>query len=219
MKLKEKLKLPREDSFRSDPRLKSYQKSDCADYKEGIFDQGHMVPNASLQHSYQAMDNSFLMSNMTPQHCKFNRGIWQRLEGLQRKWAIAHGELYVISGTIYDRDGDKLRDPDQIAWRMKGERGTRVAIPSHQYKIFIIKENSQWQSLSIVLPNIDKNISDQNVVKYLNDNISTLAEIKSITGFDFINGNEVKESTNIWKYTGKLPKALVGRCFDKYSEY
>ncbi len=36
----------RADSFRSDPRIKPEERSRCREYKEPIFDLGHMVPNA-----------------------------------------------------------------------------------------------------------------------------------------------------------------------------
>lgn len=216
---KEVLKIPREDSFRSDPRIESYERSECADYKEGIFDQGHMVPNASLQHSYQAMDNSFLMSNMTPQHCAFNRGIWQILESLQRKWATEFGEIFVISGTIFDRNSDGKRDSDQIAWRMKGKRGPRVAIPSHQYKVLLRKNGTKWHSLSFIMPNIDLKVSNSNALEYLKNHIQTTTNIDAVTGIDFSNGKEIIEGTDLWSFAGKMPSSLAGRCKNDYADY
>jgi DNA/RNA endonuclease G (NUC1) len=38
-----------------------------------VFDRGHMVPNASMERSLWAMINTYMFSNMTPQHPEFNR--------------------------------------------------------------------------------------------------------------------------------------------------
>ena len=43
------------------------------------------------------------------QHDRFNRGIWARLEGYVRDWAEKKGTIYVITGAVFDRDGDGAR--------------------------------------------------------------------------------------------------------------
>jgi len=75
--------LDRVDSFRTDPKLTT-NSSACIDYKKDIFDQEHVVPRGDMNRSTNAMINTFLMSNMTPQHCAFNHGVWRVLEGAIR---------------------------------------------------------------------------------------------------------------------------------------
>src|ERR1044072_939809 len=70
----------REDCFRADPRLSAADASTPADYNEPIYEQGHIAPFADQSTSAVAGHNSFIMSNMAPQTCQFNRGIWQILE-------------------------------------------------------------------------------------------------------------------------------------------
>ncbi len=209
----------RADSFRSDSRLKFYEKSDCADYKEPIFDQGHMVPRADMNKSDAAMDSTYLMSNITPQHCAFNRGIWQVLEKQTRNWAKSIGELWVISGSILDRDGTRGRDHDQAAWRMQGKWGPRVAIPSHLFKILIQRDGDRWKSLSFIIPNTDTKISDEKMEAYIKRYISSIDMINAMTGLTFLEHQDVTESSTLWDFTGDLPKSLADKCDESYSEF
>lgn len=210
----------RVDSFRSDPRIKgSWQRSECADYKEPIFDQGHMVPRADMNHSEIAMDQTFLMSNMTPQHCAFNRGIWQILEKLGRNWASEVTDTWIVAGTIFDRNGDTQKDADQVAWRMKGKRGMRAAIPSHQYKILVRQDGIGWETLTLVLPNNDTLVSKSEAVDYLNDHIKTLAGVEQLTGLSFLAGVTVTERNTLWPISGEVPSPLTSNCHASYPAF
>jgi len=46
------------------------------------------------------MLNTYMMSNMAPQHCAFNRGTWLILEELVRHWAEEKKTIYVITGAV-----------------------------------------------------------------------------------------------------------------------
>ncbi|MDF1629106.1 MAG: DNA/RNA non-specific endonuclease [Alcanivoracaceae bacterium] len=209
----------RSDSFRSDPRLDYWERSDCADYKEDIFDQGHMVPSADMKRSEEAMATTFLMSNMTAQHCQFNRGPWQVLEELTRRWADSHGEVWVIAGTLFDRYGDQSRDADQVAWRMTGKRGTRVAIPSHQYRIIVRKEAEQTEAISFLLSNDDSEVSNDSMRDYLAASITTLEHIADRSGISFDEALTAIEATDLWAFPGRMPKSLAYNCKADYPEY
>lgn len=76
------LAVPRDRTqcFRRDPRLATPAAAFCADYNEPIFDRGHMVPNADMERSEAAMINTYMFSNMVPQHDRFNQQIWAHFE-------------------------------------------------------------------------------------------------------------------------------------------
>lgn len=211
--------VPREESFRSDPRLKYWEKSDCADYKEPIFDQGHMVPSADMKRSREAMASTYLMSNMTAQHCQFNRGQWQVLEAVVRNWAERYGEIWVISGAIYDRYGEDERDPDQIAWRMSGERGVRVAIPSHQYKIVMRKDETGLLGVAFLMPNEDRVVRTEDMREYLGNASVDIETVVSRSGFDFGKGKKIREDGEEWLLPINLPSPLTRLCNKGYPKY
>lgn len=207
----------RADSFRSDPRLSSDESSECADYKEPIFDQGHMTPRGDMNQSNTAMDDTFLMSNMTPQHCAFNRGVWEVLEQTVRDWARQVDKTWIITGAIYDRENPVGRDPDADAWRMKGKRGRRVAIPNLQYKIVIRAHGGGgYETLSIMLPNNDEIIPKAQIPKYLAGHVTTIAAIAQRSGFRFLHDEQVTEDVSLWKLADKWAAPLTSRCKPSY---
>lgn len=77
----------RVNCFRKDPRFGPGQGASKSDYREPIYDQGHLANDADLQDDFIQQLNSYVMSNMSPQECRFNRGIWLSLEHLTRIWA------------------------------------------------------------------------------------------------------------------------------------
>lgn len=106
--------------------------------REPIYDQGHMVAFGNQSSSDVAGHNSFIMSNMAPPTCGLNRGIWQILELIARRWAEEHGTIWVLNGSALDRAG--VRDPDRAAWRMRSRNGReRVAAPSAGRRISCVR--------------------------------------------------------------------------------
>lgn len=212
-------KLTRADSFRTDPRLDAAQWSECSDYKEPIFDQGHMVPNGDMTRSKTAMDDTFLMSNMTPQHCAFNRGVWQMLESRIRTWALeADTDLWVITGAIFDREPPIGRDPDNQAWRMKGTKDRRVAIPSALYKIVVRGSPDAYEVLTVILPNNDTIHAKSKVPSYLAGHVTTLGAVAQRSGFRFLKDAHVTEVPTLWKSQKAWASPLTSKCKPSYPE-
>ena len=69
----------RTDNFRTDPMVTSGS-AQLNDYKGSGFDRGHLCPAADMKINRDAMSETFYMSNMSPQHPSFNRGIWKKLK-------------------------------------------------------------------------------------------------------------------------------------------
>lgn len=94
---KNKTRVDRVDNFKIDQRA-IYVKPSY--YKNSGYDKGHQAPAANANDAL-AMDESFLMTNMTPQAPKLNRGPWNKLESYIRKtWT---GEYHIITGAVYDK--------------------------------------------------------------------------------------------------------------------
>ncbi len=172
--------LTRRDCFRRDPRLSDGVASVCADYEEPVFDRGHIFPSADASRGRFAMTNTFIFSNMAPQHDRFNRGIWARLEGKVRAWAIVADGIYVVTGAVFDRNDDGQRDADADAELMSN----RVGIPTHFYKIILhVRPSGFIDTISILLPHLDENVGSTNT--YLRNHITRIDEIEQLTGIDF----------------------------------
>lgn len=143
----------RVNCFRRDPRIaKTAQASFLSDYKGSGFDRGHMANDADLKDNLIEELNSYVLTNMSPQQCRFNRGIWLALEALTRAWASEYDTIYVTSGAIFDRNDDNVRDDDADAVRMHSSNGKeRVAVPTHYYKVILRREGAGFKSIAFLL--------------------------------------------------------------------
>ena len=105
-----------------------------ADYAGTGYDKGHAAPDGDLSWSQQVEYESFLMTNMYPQHGSLNRGIWKLLETSVRGWAVQLNQPYTIYvGAIYDGSDPTI--------------GKGVIVPHGYYKIVInnaTKEIAGW---------------------------------------------------------------------------
>lgn len=111
----------RKNNFKVDKDI-STGSADLSDYKGSGYDRGHLCPAATFVEDQEKMDESFLMSNMSPQNPSFNRGIWKKIESYERQLAIEKDTVWVITGGI-----------------LKGKLETigenKVAVPMFYYKI------------------------------------------------------------------------------------
>lgn len=174
--------------FREDPRLAAPVRSILDDYREPIFDRGHLVPRADMNRSKGVMINTFVLSNMMPQHDQFNQGIWETLESAVRAWAVDKGTILVVSGAVFDADGNGARDPATNAKRVEPRK--KVGIPTHFYKIVLHERpNGFVDSIAILLPHTDnqvpKSLSQPEKLAYLQDHIVSIDQIEDLTGYNF----------------------------------
>jgi len=89
----------RKNNFKEDEKVLTGSAS-LDDYKGSGYDRGHLAPAAVFVNDQEEMDESFYMSNISPQTPSFNRGIWKRLENYERELANEHDTIYVIAGGI-----------------------------------------------------------------------------------------------------------------------
>lgn len=95
-----------------------------SDYAGTGYDKGHAAPDGDLSWSQIVEYESFLMTNMYPQHGSLNRGIWKLLETSVRGWAVQRNQPFTIYvGALYGA-GD-------------GYIGNGVIVPHGFYKIVI----------------------------------------------------------------------------------
>jgi endonuclease G len=202
----------RVNCFRPDPRIPAAVSASNTDYDEPIYDRGHSTPDADQDSSLIAALNTYMFTNMSPQTCRYNRGIWQIFEGIVRHWAKERGILYVVSGSVFDRDGDGHRDADSAAPRMEARnKTTRVAVPSAFYKIVTLKKSDgTLETVTILMPHNDLKLSGDKALEYLQDHVTTVAAVEGVTGLDFFptGSPNLNESSTFWSFAGRMPTNL-----------
>jgi endonuclease G len=93
----------RKNNFKEDTSIVTGS-AQLVDYKGSGYDRGHLAPAATFVDNQKEMDESFYMSNISPQEPGFNRGVWKRLEEYERKVAMEKDTVYVICGGILTDD-------------------------------------------------------------------------------------------------------------------
>lgn len=137
-------KVPRKDKFVKDPST-SISSALPTDYYKSGYDRGHLCPAADNRWSQDAMDQSFYMSNMTPQHPDLNRKIWAELEEKVREWAIENEQVYVVTGPI-------------LADGFKSKIGkSNVAIPNYFYKVVADLTGDEIKGVGFIFVNGENN--------------------------------------------------------------
>ena len=131
--------IPRTDNFRSDTSIATGSAL-LADYRGSGFDRGHLAPAGDMKWSRNAMSESFLLSNMSPQDPSFNRGIWKKLEDQVRNWAVEKDSLYVVTGPVLSSVSSTIG---------KNE----VGIPGYYFKVLVDLSPPDHSFIAFLMPN------------------------------------------------------------------
>ncbi len=158
---------PRLQRFLVDKRTSSRINHDH--YTGSGYDRGHMAPSAGIGRRYgqDAQNETYLMSNITPQLPTLNQETWEAFEKLvSETYAQNFGEVWVVTGSIFD--------PDYITEICKG-----VEIPEAFYKIVVRERDGKPLMLAVVM---EQDVTDERVLNTLVKNVDWVEEA---TGLDF----------------------------------
>ena len=136
------------------------------DYVQSGFDRGHMCPAGDNKWSDEAMEQSFLMTNICPQHPNLNRGDWNEMENACRKWAEEYGDLVIVAGPILYKGNHKKIGKN------------KVIVPEAFFKVVFTMGNGTPKAVGFIYKN---NKGDRPKDAYVN----SVDEVERITGMDF----------------------------------
>lgn len=153
----------RSNNFRPDFAVRT-ESATPRDYASSGYDRGHLCPAADMAFDEKAMDESFYMSNMSPQVKAFNMGVWRELEECTRDWARKFKRLYVVTGPV-------------LTAAPLGQIGqSKVTVPGAYYKVLLAPE--QGKAIAFVLPNA---VSESPVMDFA----CSIDKAEKTTGLDF----------------------------------
>lgn len=153
----------RSNNFRMDQKVPT-RSAKSSDYTKSGYDRGHLCPAADMGFNQVSMEESFLMSNISPQVPDFNRGIWKELESQVRDWARKEQQLVVVTGPVFKDN--------------KGVIGQEeVVVPGYYFKL-IYDATDEPRLIAFVLPNSKSD-------RPLTDFAVAADEVEKLTGFDF----------------------------------
>jgi len=190
--------ITREDNFRPDYRIPERFRADLDVYEGSGYDRGHLIASANQIDSKIQNSETFLLSNMTPQKPKFNRGIWRKLESAVR---ILNSEdkileTYVISGPLFYFDQDVIMIGDD-------DKNIKVTLPiPHAYFKSVLTENNRGKinMWSFIIPN--KKTSSP--IEDFQVETSKVEKIAGLFLWETLVGTKMKREKNrirkIWEY-------------------
>lgn len=145
---------------------------DHGDYSGSGYDRGHLAPNYAISRLYgaAAQQQTFLMTNITPQTRALNQKLWQRLEEVEIDFfAPRHEKLWVIAGPVFDKNIERLS-------------GTpRVEVPDAFFKIYAApgRGDAPPRLLAFVVPQAVHGNEP------LDRFVTSVDHVEELTGFDF----------------------------------
>ena len=149
-------------------------------------DHGHLCPAGDCKWSRDAMEQSFLLTNMCPQNSNLNRGDWGELESRCRGWAKHYGEVYIACGPIfYNQNYKTIGD-------------NNVGVPDAFYKV-VLRMGKKPQALGFIYPND----GTHHKMSYY---VLSVDEVEGRTGIDFFYNlpddieNEIEANSNLSRW-------------------
>lgn len=153
------------NKFVPDPLVKTGSATH-SDYTRSGYDRGHLAPAGDFNISPDDKQETFYMSNISPQVGDFNRGIWNDLEQKFRQWAERDEELYIVTGPVLKPGLPTIG------------KNNEIAVPEMYYKIALCLTDRQPRMIGFILKN---EFSSENLKTF----VVSVDEIERLTGIDF----------------------------------
>ena len=149
--------------FHEEQSLQPYHRSRNQYYRNSGYDRGHLAPAADFASNDKKMNDTFVLTNASPQLPRFNRNVWLRLEEFVRKVASGQGrsvassstdfETWVVTGplwlpsstTRHDSSGENIF---HYSYEGIGKPPSLIAVPTHFYKVVVVVERLSSSSSS-----------------------------------------------------------------------
>lgn len=166
--------------------------SSSRDYWRSGYDRGHLAPAADMHWSTNAMKESFLISNMSPQTPLLNRNIWASIEAFARDQAVEEGSVVIVTGPIATNTS-----PNTIGVN-------DVVVPDAFYKV-VYDETPPCKMIAFIVQNKTNDLPNV-ISEYIVDAV----DVESIAGLQLFSlvctndtMNAMKKSSDISKWRGQ----------------
>jgi endonuclease G len=140
--------------FREDEAIPLKFRARLRDYFRSGYDRGHQAPAADAKFNQTSMDETFLLTNMSPQVGDgFNRDYWAHFEDFCRRLTQKYDNVRIMTGPLYlpkKCDDDKYR----VTYEVIGSP-PNIAVPTHFFKLIVGERNGddKISCAAFVMPN------------------------------------------------------------------
>lgn len=152
----------RTNDFRTDSSLRGPQ-AQVSDYKGSGYDRGHMARAALFRKSKKLMSETFILSNIVPQHSFMNQnGAWRGVEDFEFDVITRKKDVQIISGPVNGPNDQRIGENE-------------VCVPEYVYKVLY----HSGKAIAFMIPNFRTNF------KY-DAYAMSVDELEELTGLDFL---------------------------------
>ena len=137
--------------YPEDPKLNG-QNAIEDDARFNGYDHGHLCASADRLYSRTANDNTFYMTNMSPQIGRFNQYYWVVLEGLVQDLGKSGKYGANFADTLYVVKGGTIDNADQI---LGYACSNRMPVPKYYYMALLRVKNGAYSSIAFWMEHKD----------------------------------------------------------------
>lgn len=136
--------------FLEDSLVPEHIRATKKDYRGSGYDRGHLCAAADSPTQF-ALEETFLLSNISPQDPSFNRGYWKKIEHHIRSLSKEYRAVHVFSGPLYlSKTGKNGREI--VSYEVLGP--SHVAVPTHFFSlIFVEQVTGKMRAKGYIVPN------------------------------------------------------------------
>ncbi|RKP32492.1 hypothetical protein METBISCDRAFT_12137 [Metschnikowia bicuspidata] len=203
--------------FKEDENVPFKFRAHLRDYFRSGYNRGHCAPAADARYSQTAMDETFFLTNVSPQVGEgFNRDYWAHLEDFCRRLTQKYDHVRIMTGPLFlpkkDVDG-KFR----VTYEVVGSP-PNIAVPTHFFKLVVGEDNGS-EKISVaafVLPN-DFISNDMPLTSFQVpvDALERSAGLELLQKVPFFNRKElcqeVKCDIVVREFPGQMTKLIEGK--------
>lgn len=187
--------------FYEDPTLPPYLRSRLHHYRNSGYDRGHLAPAADYRIENE-LEDTFCLTNVSPQCAKLNRGMWLRLEDFVRDVVKSTGDdenVWVVTGPLWLPNSVKTAASgvDEFGYTFAGigKAPSLVSVPTHFFKVVVVVKNNKSNESShstqlrkfaaFVLPNNESILEDEEEQACLMNYIVRITDLEAVSGLEF----------------------------------
>ena len=180
----------REERFAPDPALPPTERAELSDYRGSGYSRGHQAPAGDQGLDQARLDETFYLSNMTPQRQRFNAGVWAELERRVRGWTRRYGVVGVITGPVFHDPAEEDPATADGLVPLESVGSGRVSVPTHYFKVVVATIDGQRRALAFLLPHVETPLT-------LADGVVSIDAVEARTGLDLLPELTPREATQL----------------------
>jgi len=151
--------------FSEDSSVPAIFRATNKDYYKSGFDRGHLAAAANHRSHSEWMEETFLLTNISPQKPKLNQITWNNLEKYTRSLCHHYEDVFVCSGPLFLPQRSCSDGKLYVTYQVL--EPNHVAVPTHFFKVIVCQKKGNFDLQCYVMPNEDLVDPDQPIANFL----------------------------------------------------